>query len=128
MAYDDDLRRWETAGLIEAAQAARIREFEAERAAPAAPAGPSAVARLEVTLTEVVAYAGSIAILVGLGFLLGFQGQQLGAPGRLAIYVLVAAAAFGVGFLLAPGSERPPVRRARASALLLGVGATFAVA
>jgi Predicted membrane protein (DUF2157) len=126
MPLREQLERWVGAGLIEPAQAARILEHEqrsGEAAAVAAePRG------LQVTATEVVAYLGSIVVLVGIGFLYGTQYQQLGSLGRDLILGLVALAGLGCGFFMELRSDRPAARRARSAGFFLGISAVFFLA
>ena len=83
---------------------------------------------LQVTATEVVAYLGSIVVLVGIGFLYGTQYQQLGSFGRDLILGLVALAALGCGFFMERRSDRPAARRARSAGFFVGISAVFFLA
>ena len=66
MQVNDRLDRWRSAGIIDDATAARITAFEA--ADPGVGSRPT-----RITATEVVAYLGSVVLLVGVGFLYGSQ-------------------------------------------------------
>jgi len=119
----DQLERWRQAGIIDAVQAERIRALEAGSESPPAP--PQG---LQVTAIEVVAYAGAVVLLVGTGFLVGIQYTQLGVPGRLLIFGLLAAAGLALGLFMESRSDRPAARRARSAGFLLGVLLTFVFA
>ena len=123
MGLPEDLRRWTAAGILTAELADRIAHFEADRPAPAAE--PSRAGR-SITATEVVAYSGTIVILVGWAFLFGVQHDQLGNAGRILLLGLVLSAGLGTGFLLEPRSAQPAARRARSAAFALSVLAVFA--
>jgi len=105
------VERWRKAGLIDAAQAGRILEFEGR--APAERGG--------ISVVEVIAYIGSLVVLAGLGFLYGSQFQLLGPSGRLTLVILVTVATLAIGLRIAAGQARPPLRRARAVALAVSV-------
>lgn len=123
MGLADDLERWAGAALISPEQVAAIAAFEAGRsptsAATAAPVGRA------ITATEVVAYAGTVVILVGLAFLVGVQHDRLGTAGRLLVFALVVASSLGVGLILDWRSVRPAARRARSAAFALASLAIF---
>jgi hypothetical protein len=119
----DALARWSEAGLIDNNKAAAIEAFETRHR----DRSQDSAGGIQLSATEVVAYAGAVVVLAGVGFLLGTQGQQLGAPDRLMILGLLAAVSLAFGLLFRAGG--PAARRARASALTLGaVAAGFLVA
>jgi hypothetical protein len=119
----DALARWREAGLIDSRQADAIEAFEARRRAHSGDSSGG----IQLTPTEVVAYAGAVVVLAGIGFLLGTQGQQLGPAGRLLILGLLTAVSLAFGLVLT--ATGPAARRARASALTLGaIAAGFLVA
>ena len=124
MGLPEDLSRWTSAGILSAELADRIARFERDRTAllpePAA-------ARRSISATEVLAYAGTVVILVGLAFLFGVQHNALGSAGRILLLGLVLLAGLAVGFFLEPRSARPAARRARGAAFALAVLAVFAL-
>ena len=82
MALKHRLAAWEAAGIVDSATVARIEAFETS--------GRSRDGQA-ITAGEMVAYAGSVVLLVGLGFLYGTQYAGLGAGGRLLVLALVVA-------------------------------------
>src|SRR5436305_15258794 len=89
----EHLAAWQAAGVIDATAAARIESFEAAR--PPAERAPG-----RITLSEVIAYIGTVVLLVGVGFLYGTQYENLGSSGRLIILALVVAAGLSAGELV----------------------------
>lgn len=110
------LERWRRAGLLSTDQARAISEFEARQ-----PQGGGVTSGTGLGANEVVAYAGTVIALAGIGFLLGTQGQQLGSAGRLSVLALLTLAAFALGLLPIFRATSGPARRARASALTVAV-------
>src|SRR5260370_16769835 len=98
------LAAWQAAGVIDGATAARIEAFEAGGPATDRPSG--------ISVSEVIAYIGTVVLLVGVGFLYGTQYAALGSAGRLVIIGLVVVPALAPGDLLkrvsAPGAPHPP--------------------
>ena len=123
MPLTEDLRRWTEAGLLTSDQATAIAAHEMATGVSEPPS--TAPPRRSIGATEVVAYAGTVVILVGLSFLFGIQHDKLGPFGRLLILGLVVAAGMGTGFILGRGEERPSGRRARSAAFTIAVLATF---
>src|SRR5260370_34834731 len=78
------LAAWQTAGVIDAATAARIEAFEAGRPAPDRPAA--------ISVSEVIPYIGTVVLLAGVGFLYGTQYAALGSGRPLLLLGLVVAA------------------------------------
>src|SRR5260370_30739621 len=99
------LAAWQTAGVIDAATAARIEAFEAGRPATDRPAA--------ISVSEVIAYIGTVVLLVGVGFLYGTQYAALGSGGRLVIIGLVVAAGLAAGELVQRVGATRAARRAR---------------
>ncbi len=122
MPLAEQLQRWQAAGLMDAALAKRIAEYERSLGGEeAAPRGP------QITPTEVIAYAGAVVVLVGIGFLIGTQYAELGGLGRSLVIGLVGAAGLGAGLFMDVRSDRPAARRARAASFLVASGAAFAL-
>jgi hypothetical protein len=121
VALADRLDAWRTAGLIDEATAARIAAFEADRAR--SEAGGSGIA-----VGEIIAYAGSVVLLVGIGFLYGIQYAGLGSGGRLALIGAVVLGSLGAGWLVRRAGATEAADRARAAGWAvasLGVAAWF---
>jgi hypothetical protein len=124
MRLEDRLAAWEAAGLIDQETAGRIEAFEAGQA-------PAEAARGGISLGEVVAYLGSVVLLVGIGFLYGTQYAALGSAGRLVLIGLVAVAGLAAGELVRRAAPIAASRRARAAGwtvAALAVTAWFAQA
>ena len=124
MALKDRLAAWQAAGLIDEGTARRIEAFDA-RQAPVAAAGGG------IGAGEVVAYAGSVVLLVGIGFLYGTQYAALGIGGRLALIGLVALAGLAAGELVRLAGSTGAAGRARGAGwavAALAVAAWFAQA
>jgi hypothetical protein len=102
------LAAWQTAGILDATTAARIEAFEAAR--PAAPRASGGI-----SVGEVIAYIGSVVLLVGVGFLYGTQYAALGSAGRLILIGLVVAAGLAAGELVRRAGASGPARRARSA-------------
>ncbi len=101
----EDLDRWLAAGLIDQERAGAIRAFEAQRA-PRSDQGA-------ISIVEVIAYAGAVLALAGIGVFYGTQYTALGSLGRLGLLVVVLAGSLLAGVLLGTQSDRAPLRRAR---------------
>ena len=113
-ALKDQLAAWQAAGIVDAATAARIEAFESAR--PPADRTPSGI-----SVSEVVAYIGSVVLLAGVGFLYGTQYAALGVPGRLLLVGLVVIAGFAVGNLVRLlGGATGAARRARSAGWTVG--------
>src|SRR5437588_4347309 len=108
MKIEQQLADWLAAGVIDPGTADRIRAHE-EGHRPERGIG----------VAEVLAYIGAVVILVGIGFFVGVEYAFLGAPGRIAIVVLVGAAALAAGLLMERRTTDGPSRRARAAAYFL---------
>ncbi len=98
---------WQAAGVIDAATAARIEAFEVNRPVTDQPTG--------ISVSEVIAYIGTVVLLVGVGFLYGTQYKALGSAGRLVIIGLVVAAGLAAGELVKRAGATGAARRARAA-------------
>jgi hypothetical protein len=109
----EKLSAWQQAGIVDAETAARIEAFEA--AAP-----PAERTSGGITVSEVIAYIGTIVLLVGVGFLYGTEYQNLGAPGRLVLIGLVVVAGFAAGELVKRLGGTAASRRARAAGWSVG--------
>jgi hypothetical protein len=92
---------------VDAATAARIEAFEAGLPATDRPTG--------ISVSEVIAYIGTVVLLVGVGFLYGTQYTALGSGGRLVIIGLVVAAGLAAGELVKRVGATGAARRARAA-------------
>ena len=101
------LAAWQGAGVIDAATAARIEAFEAGGPATDRPSG--------ISVSEVIAYIGTVVLLVGVGFLYGTQYAALGSAGRLVIIGLVVVAGLAAGELVKRVGATGAARRARAA-------------
>jgi hypothetical protein len=115
---DEQLRRWRAAGLLDDATAAAIRGHEARLAR----AGDRQD-RSRVSLQEVIAYAGVALALAGGALFVSLHRDDLGLPGRLAVYVLATAAALVAAVTLRRGGAAGS--RAAAGCVMvsiLGVG------
>lgn len=122
MTLAERLAAWQAAGLIDAATAGRIAAFEAERAS-----GPDDTGS-RINVGEVVAYAGSVVLLVGIAFLYGTEYQGLGSVGRLALIAVVVLGSLAAGELVRRAGATDAARRARAAGwavAALGVAAWF---
>ena len=107
-ALKDQLAAWQAAGVVDVATAARIEAFEGAR--PAAPQGSTGI-----SVGEVIAYIGSIVLLVGVGFLYGTQYAALGPAGRLILIGLVVVAGLAAGELVRRAGATAAARRARSA-------------
>ncbi len=103
----DQLAAWQAAGVIDAATAARIEAFEAGRPVTDRPT--------RISVSEVIAYIGTVVLLVGVGFLYGTQYANLGSGGRLVILGLVVAAGLAAGELVKRVGGTGAARRACAA-------------
>ncbi len=103
----DQLAAWQAAGVIDAATAARIEAFEASRPVTDRPT--------RISVSEVIAYIGTVVLLVGVGFLYGTQYANLGSGGRLVILGLVVAAGLAAGELVKRVGGTGAARRACAA-------------
>ena len=120
----EQLAAWQAAGILDATTAARIEAFEATRPAPPKASGG-------ISVGEVIAYIGSVVLLVGVGFLYGTQYAALGSAGRLILIGLVAAAGLAAGELVRRAGASGAARRARSAGwavATLAAGAWFAEA
>jgi hypothetical protein len=120
----DQLATWQVAGLLDATTAARIEAFEATQ--PAAPKVSGGI-----SVGEVIAYVGSVVLLVGVGFLYGTQYAALGSAGRLILIGVVVAAGLAAGELVRRALASGAARRARSAGwavATLATGAWFAEA
>lgn len=113
----DRLAAWQAAGLIDAATAARIQEFEGRRPAAERTGGG-------ISVSEVIAYIGTVVLLVGVGFLYGTQYQSLGTSGRLVILGLVVLTGLAAGELVRRIGATAAARRARAAGWTVAAVAT----
>ncbi len=104
---EDALRRWEAAGLIDAATAARIRAFEAERRQPAAAPRPTSE---RPGLVEVLLYLGIAVLAVGVFALVAQGWPELTSAARLIIVGVPALVTLGAGALMRASGE-PGIRR-----------------
>jgi hypothetical protein len=102
------LAAWQAAGLVDAATAVRIEAFEAAQPPDQETSG-------RISASEVVAYIGSVILLVGVGFLYGTQYATLGPPGRLVVIGLVVAAGLAAGELVRRMGATGAARRARSA-------------
>jgi hypothetical protein len=113
----DQLAAWQAAGILDATTAARIEAFEAMR--PAAPRASGGI-----SVGEVIAYIGSVVLLVGVGFLYGTQYAALGSAGRLILIGLVVAAGLAAGELVRRAGAGGAARRARSAGWAVATLAT----
>ncbi len=120
-ALEEHLARWRAAGLLDDAAVAGIRAHETARGtatgAPAADRSPMSPQR--VSLQEVLAYAGAALALAGGALLVALHRDDLGLPGRLAVYAVVALSALFASRQLA-GADGAG-RRAAAICLMLSI-------
>lgn len=123
-ALREQLVAWQAAGIVDSATAARIEAFEVAR--PAAQRGSTGI-----SVGEVIAYIGSVVLLVGVGFLYGTQYAALGSAGRLTLIGLVVAAGLAAGELVRRAGASGAARRARSAGwavATLAAGVWFAEA
>jgi hypothetical protein len=118
-ALKDQLTAWQAAGVLDAATAARIEAFEAAR--PAAPRSSGGI-----SVGEVIAYIGSVVLLVGVGFLYGTQYAALGSAGRLILIGVVVAAGLAAGELVRRAGAGGAARRARSAGWAVATLAAWA--
>lgn len=112
------LERWQAAGIVDAATADRIREYEAEASCDAGGPGPG----LERPgLVEGLVYVGFLIVAVGVMVLVGTNWDALGAAGRIIVTGLPGAAALGAGVWLRR-SDVASLRRGAGVAWLVGGG------
>jgi len=124
MMIEDRLAAWQAAGVIDEATAGRIAAFEAAQRATGRGGG-------RISLGEIVAYAGSVVLLVGVGFLYGTEYAALGSGGRLALIGLVVLGCLAAGALVRRAGATGAAARARAAGwavAALGVAAWAAQA
>src|SRR5438309_9359909 len=114
------LTTWEAAGVIDAATASRIEAFEAARP-------PAAQASNRITVSEVIAYIGTVVLLVGVAFLYGTEYANLGSAGRLILLAIVAAAGFAAAELELRARAGGAAPRATAAGWSVAAGATAVV-
>jgi hypothetical protein len=104
MALEDRLAAWKAARLIDDEAAERIAEFEARRA-------PAVAGESRIGVGEVIAYVGSVVLLVRLGFLYGTEYTALPSGGRLILIGLVVLGGLVAGELVrhvgAPATRWP---------------------
>jgi predicted membrane protein DUF2157 len=112
----DRLAAWQAAGVIDAPTAARIHAFEGHRPDAGRPPG--------ISVSEVIAYIGTVVLLVGIGFLYGTQYDNLGSAGRLTVLGLVVVAGLVAGELVRRISATGAARRARAAGWTVAAIAT----
>jgi len=112
----DRLAAWQAAGVIDAPTAARIHAFEAQHQDVGRPPG--------ISVSEVIAYIGTVVLLVGVGFLYGTQYDNLGSAGRLTILGLVVVAGLVAGELVRRIGATGAARRARAAGWTVAATAT----
>jgi hypothetical protein len=120
----EQLRAWHAAGIVDASTVARIEAFEAMRPVALRTSGG-------ISVGEVIAYIGSVVLLVGVGFLYGTQYAALGSAGRLILIGLVVAAGLAAGELVRRAGASGAARRARSAGwavATLATGAWFAEA
>ena len=124
---------WESAGLIDAATAERLRAAEVaagphEAAPPAPPAAPFAVASSffgpAVTVVEMFSYLGSAFVLAAWAYLIGRLSTESAEPARSWLLVAGFAVPAAVFFLtgLALHGRTARLSRAAGVAFLLSVG------
>jgi uncharacterized membrane protein len=118
---EEDLERWQAAGLLDSGTAARIASFERERRAARSPTREFAF--------EVLAYLGVALASVGVFALIAQSWEGLASWARILVVALPSLLGFALGFGLMRSSGEPLHRAARvawvvASAL---VGGTVAV-
>jgi hypothetical protein len=101
------LAAWQAAGIVDATTVARIEAFESER--PVADRSPG------ISVSEVIAYIGTVVLLVGVGFLYGTRYEALGSAGRLTVLGLVVAGGLAAGELVRRMGAAAASRRARAA-------------
>jgi hypothetical protein len=101
------LAAWQAAGIVDAATVARIETFESERPTAERPPG--------ISVSEVIAYVGTVVLLVGVGFLYGTRYEALGSVGRLTLIGLVVAGGLAAGELVRRMGATGASRRARAA-------------
>ena len=118
-ALRDQLAAWQAAGVLDATTAARIEAFEAARPAAARLSGG-------ISVGEVIAYIGSVVLLVGVGFLYGTQYAALGSAGRLILIGLVVAAGLAAGELVRRAGASGAARRARSAGWAVATLAAWA--
>src|SRR5260221_2779097 len=120
----DRLTAWQAAGVIDADTTARIEAFEAARP-------PAERSSSRITVSEVIAYIGTVVLLVGVAFLYGTEYKNLGIGGRLVLIAVVVAAGLAAGELVQRVGSTAASRRARAagwSVAAVGVATWFAQA
>ena len=121
MSLDDDLLRWQDAGLLDRRQASAIAAFEAVRAAPKED---------RPGIVEAVVYLALAIIGVGVFVLVAASWHAIGSWGRVALPALASAATLSAGTAMLR-SGQAGLRRGGSIAWLLAVGAiavTLAVA
>src|SRR5258706_7390834 len=111
----EQLTAWQAAGVIDADTAARIEAFEAARP-------PAERSSSRITVSEVIAYIGTVVLLVGVAFLYGTEYKNLGIGGRLVLIAVVVAAGLAAGELVQRVGSTAASRRARAAGLSVAAG------
>src|SRR5260221_8103009 len=104
----DRLAAWPAAGVIDADTTARIEAFEAARP-------PAERSSSRITVSEVIAYIGTVVLLVGVAFLYGTEYKNLGIGGRLVLIAVVVAAGLAAGELVQRVGSTAASRRAPAA-------------
>jgi len=110
---EEDLERWQAAGLLSAEAAASILAFERDREARRASARELAF--------EVLAYLGVALASVGVFALIAQSWEQLASWARIVVVAVPAVLGFALGFALAR-SPGEPLRRAAQAAWVVAAG------
>lgn len=118
MDYDEHLKRWRNAGIIDEATASSIRDFEARPES----AGESNTGR--PSLIEALLYLGLVVVAAGVFALLAQNWDELQSPARIAVLVVPSGLALILGFALSTTKDEPFVRGGQ-MAWLLAVGLVF---
>jgi predicted membrane protein DUF2157 len=114
---EDHLELWLRAGVVDAANAERIRAFERAEAKPASDDRPGVL--------EVLVYLGVIVAAIGAVFLVAQNWDELERWARIGAVAAPALLALLAGWVLIQGDE-PELRRAGQAAWLVAVGLTAA--
>lgn len=109
------LRRWQEAGLVDDATAARIKAFEA------APDDEEAATFERPTFTEALLYLGVVVIAVGVVVLAATNWGHLGSWGRVAVPGVPAVIALLAGWWMRR-EEAAPVQRGASAAWFVAPG------
>ncbi|MGK2964579.1 MAG: DUF2157 domain-containing protein [Tepidiformaceae bacterium] len=116
---DDQLERWQQAGILDSATAARIQSFERGRTSVPVEDRPS--------IAEALVYLGVAVVAVGIIVMAAANWDSFESGARVAITALPAALALAAGFALR-STERPELERASTIAWLLAVALATAAA